>query len=178
MKRQAGFTLLEVIVALGVLAVGATAAFALLVAGAASGRRAEHEVNAALLAETVIDDLRDDVTIDLDLSDYPRVGALDPNDPATVANPPPQGANPDARYLARNETWSAYPDYRYDLALTALPDPTAPPDGPWRFLAEVEVRWSDQGQRRSAVYATVLVKGVTGRQLPQPPANPRTRRGP
>lgn len=168
-RRNQGFTLLEIIVALGVLAIGATAAFSLFVAGAASGRRAEHEVNAALIAETVIDDLRDDLTVDLDLTDYPSASAPDPNS----ATQPPAGVNPKTRWLARDGTATGFEDYKYDLAITPLDGPV--PDEPWQFLIEVEVRWSDQGTRRSAQYSTILLKGATGRELPQPDPSRRTR---
>lgn len=165
--RRQGFTLLEIIVALGVLAIGATAAFSLFVAGAASGRRAEHEVNAALIAETVIDDLRDDLTVDLDLSDYPS--ATDPN----AAPGAPAPLNPKTRWLARDGVWPGFEDYKYDLAITPLDGPV--PDDPWQFLIEVEVRWSDQGTRRSAQYSTIMLRSVTGRELPQPDPSRRPR---
>lgn len=161
-RARAGFTLLEIIVALGVLAVGATAAFSLLVAGAASGRRAEHEVNAALLAETVLDDVRADLTLDLDLTDYPSAASPDPD---TGAAPPP-GVNPETRWLARRATRTGFEDYTYDLAITPLAGPV--PETPWQFLVEVDVRWSDQGQRRGAEYATILLRNTAARELPQP----------
>jgi prepilin-type N-terminal cleavage/methylation domain-containing protein len=168
-SRRQGFTLLEIIVALGVLAIGATAAFSLFVAGAASGRRAEHEVNAALIAEAVIDDLRDDLTVDLDLSDYPSASAPDPNSGAA----PAAAINPKTRWLAKDGTATGFDDYKYDLAITPLDGPV--PDDPWQFLIEVEVRWSDQGTRRSAQYSTIMLKSVTGRELPQPDPSRRAR---
>jgi len=48
-----GFTLLEIIIAMGILAVGATTALALLVSATATGRHAEHLVNSSLMADSI-----------------------------------------------------------------------------------------------------------------------------
>ncbi|MGE0711107.1 MAG: prepilin-type N-terminal cleavage/methylation domain-containing protein [Planctomycetota bacterium] len=156
------FSLLEVIVAMGVLAIGATAAFALLVAAAAAGRRAEHEVNAALIAETALNDTTLDPGVRIE--DYPRVKDAEP---LPNEDPPPalRGAA-ESRYLVRNEEWPKYPGYRYDVVLTPLAGPV---DGdPWHFLVEVEVRWSQKGQRRSAIFQTIRIKTPTHLDPPQP----------
>ncbi len=58
---SSGFTLLEIIIALGVLAIGATTALALLVAATSTGRRAEHLVNSALVADAVLSDVETDL---------------------------------------------------------------------------------------------------------------------
>jgi prepilin-type N-terminal cleavage/methylation domain-containing protein len=168
MKRTRGFTLLEIIVALGVLAVGATAAFSLLVAAASAGRRAEHEVNAALIADSRIADLKADLSVDLDLSDLPTAAQVLEERQAAgrLAATPPLTPDPATRYVEHDATWDAYPDYTFDVALTPLPGPV--PDQPWEYLVEVEVRWSEQGQRRSASFASVLVRGLTHADNPQP----------
>lgn len=167
-SRQAGFTLLEIMVALGVLAIGASAAFALLVAAASAGRRAEHHVNAALLADTVIDDLKADVTFDLDLSDLPLASAVLAEQEQNGPLPPgsPTAPNPETRYVRRDAVSPSYPDYKYDVAITPIAGPV--PDQPWEFLIEVEVRWSDQGQRRNALFSAILVRTVTHLDNPQP----------
>lgn len=167
-SRRAGFTLLEIIVALGVLAVGATAAFALLVAAASAGRRAEHEVNAALLADTVIDDLKADVGLDLDLSDLPLASDVlaEQQQRGDALPGAPAAPNPETRYVRRDAVSPSYPDYKYDVAITPIPGPV--PDQPWEFLIEVDVRWSDQGQRRNALFSAVLVRTVTHLDNPQP----------
>jgi prepilin-type N-terminal cleavage/methylation domain-containing protein len=166
---QAGFTLLEIIVAMGVLAIGLTAAFALLVAGATSGRKAEHKVNSTLIAQRVINDLRGDLSLNLDLTQFPLASA-DQNPPPGFD---PAAVNPETRWLARDAVWSVYPDYRYDVAITPLlrldangdPDPNAEP---WEFLIEVEVFWLEKGQGNVARYATILVRGLTHRDNPVP----------
>src|SRR5690606_11244115 len=152
-SRRAGFTLLEIIVAMGVLAIGATAAFALLVAAASAGRRAEHQVNAALLADTVIDDLKADLTFDLDLTDLPLAAEVIAQRQARGDLPAdaPTAPNPETRYVDVDAVRPDYPDYKYDLAITPIEGPV--PDQPWEFLVEVDVRWSDQGQRRNALFS-------------------------
>lgn len=166
-SRRAGFTLLEIMVALGVLAIGATAAFALLVAAASAGRRAEHHVNAALLADTVIDDLKADVTLDLDLTDLPLATEV-VAELQSRGELPPDAPTPalETRYVRRDAVSPSYPDYKYDVAITPIAGPV--PDQPWEFLIEVEVRWSDQGQRRSALFSAILVRTVTHLDNPQP----------
>ncbi|MBL4846963.1 MAG: prepilin-type N-terminal cleavage/methylation domain-containing protein [Planctomycetes bacterium] len=161
MRHSRRFSLLEVIVALGVLAIGATAAFGLLVAAASAGRRAEHQVNASLLAESELNAVRLDPTIPL--TDYPLASEAE----AVVGEDAPPGAHLrgtqqdglETRYLVRDGAWSRYPGYRYDIAITPLQSPE--PNKPWEFLVELEVRWASKGRRRSARYSTVRVLSLT-----------------
>lgn len=160
LKQLKSFSLLEVIVALGVLAIGATAAFALLVAAAAAGRRAEHQVNASLLAESELNAVRLDPSIPL--SDYQLASEAE----AVPGEPVPPGqlvgaqaAGLETRFLVRDGAWSKYPGYRYDIAITPLPGPV--PNEPWEFLVELEVRWAQKGRRRSARYSTVRALSLT-----------------
>lgn len=81
--------------------------------------------------------------------------------------------NPKTRWLAKDGVWPGFDDYKYSLAITPLDGPV--PDDPWQFLIEVEVRWSDQGTRRSARSSTIMLKSVTGRELPQPDPSRRPR---
>ena len=156
--RQRGFTLLEVIVAMGVLGVGATAAFSLLVAGASAGRRAERSVEAALLAENVLDDLHADLNLALeDVESFPLASGVLPD---------AEGVNPETRLLVREGTWSAYPDYIYDVALTPLPGPD--PDQPWEYLVEVVVRYVTEPETPIATFELVVLRGVTHRDNPAP----------
>lgn len=166
---RAGFTLLEIIVALGVLAIGATAAFALLVAAASAGRRAEHQVNSALIADLVIDDLKSDVSFDMDLSDYPLASEVLAERQAAgqlPAGAPTTAPNPLTRFVERDTVLPSYPDYKVDVAITPIPGPVA--DQPWQFLVEVEVRWADQGQRRSSQFGVILTRTVAHIENPQP----------
>lgn len=169
--RAAGFTLLEVMVALGVLAIGATAAFGLLVAAASTGRRAEHEVQAALIAENAFNDLqRDMVSVQLDaLDDLPLAGSPEAPLPDPTLRPAAE-----TRYLLHHSrpeqypAWMrAFPGYSLDVTITPLEGPV--PDQAWQYLVEVDVRWSERGKRRGTTFATILLRGFTHLENPAPP---------
>ncbi len=162
--RRAGFTLLEVIVALGVLGIGLTAAFALLVAGASAGRRAEHATQAPLLADAVFADLGPALAQGLDLDALPRAAPDDAGAPAAAGQ-----AALDARWLVRDKAWVTDPGYQYDVAVTPLPGPAHDPATPRAYLVEVFVRWFERGQGKEARYATVLLRGATCVDLAPPP---------
>lgn len=59
MKRQAGFTLIEVLVAMGILSVGATAILSLFSAAMTLHQRSIDRVRAALMAEDVLARIED-----------------------------------------------------------------------------------------------------------------------
>lgn len=176
MSRRA-FTLLEVIVAMGVLAIGATAAFGLLVAATAAGKRAEHHVNAALLAELLFNDLHGYPLDDAALADLePVSSAEDAGSPAPAgtaengAEAPLPGiaAVGPTRYLARDLERSDYPGYTCDVLITPLEGPGG--GEAWHFLVEVEVRWSERGQRRGAAFAKVALRNASFKDRLAPPA--------
>lgn len=161
MRRTRGFTLLEVIVALGVLAIGATAALGLLVAGATAGRRAERHVDAALLAESLISDVRG---YPLDRAALDELEPWSPREQDPLAEPAPgadAGAAPPAetRFLARDLERADYPGYLADVLVTPLASPAG--GEVWHLLIEVEVRWSERGQDRSAIFSKVVLRTAT-----------------
>jgi prepilin-type N-terminal cleavage/methylation domain-containing protein len=180
--RSGGFTLLEIIVALGILAVGATTALALLVAAASTGRRAEHHVQAALLADSVIADLSADVTLSWTTDGLAPAGApeLTPaprppsSAPTPAATPAPTTDGLDLRespptksfYAKKDAVSPAYPDYHYDVIITPC---GGPPATPWEFFVEVDVRWSERSQRRQAVFSTVILRRVVHLDNDAPP---------
>jgi len=210
MRRGAsGFTLLETIIAMGVLAIGATTALALLVSATAMGRHAEHQVNAALIADSAFTDIeaelnggfspkklevleaapggaRSAATGDGPLRAAPPVdprwsgdqggGGGAPAPTSATPAPAPRGAknaagsNGPPRAFAedpfagaktywwkKGATSDAFPDYKYDVAITPV---GGPPDDPWEFLVEVVVRWTERGQKRDGLYQTILLKKV------------------
>jgi len=71
--RFRSFTLLEIMVSLGILAIGMSAAMGLFTAAAASGRRAEQAVQASLVADTVFSDIESRLTISFDFSTLQEV---------------------------------------------------------------------------------------------------------
>lgn len=215
-----GFTLLEIIIALGILAIGATTALALLVAATATGRHAEHLVNSALIADSVLSEVEGDLNgaftkkaldalepvVDApakpaSFGDGPirAVPYVDRNGippkpvrPAASPSPSPSKrpapapsptASPSAQrssgadtnefvgpprpfdddpfsgartvWYERDKVLPAYPDYKYDVALTPI---GGPPDDPWEFLVEVTVRWAERGAKKDASFQTVFLK--------------------
>ncbi|HZU96971.1 MAG TPA: prepilin-type N-terminal cleavage/methylation domain-containing protein [Planctomycetota bacterium] len=203
--RRSGFTLLETIIAMGILAVGATTALALLVAATATGRHAEHLVNSSLIADNVFTEVEADLNgsfgprkierLDVadgaarssTLTDGPirAVPPEDPNNPWVGQTPgkapptAPSGAATAGRAFsddpfagAKTYWWkkdqkpTAFPDYRYDVAITPI---GGPPDDPWEFLVEVVVRWTEKGQKRDGTYQTVLLKKLTHLDNEPPP---------
>lgn len=67
-KAKRAFTLLEIMVSLGILAIGMSAAMGLFTAAAASGRRAEQAVQASMVADTVFSNIESRLTMSFELS--------------------------------------------------------------------------------------------------------------
>ena len=152
-ERQSGFTLLEILIALGVLAVGITAVLGLLAAAISSGKRAQDQLNSALLAESIIAD----VEHDLDLSfDHSELDSLDSGDSDPFRT----------RVLVAEQESSTYPGYRFRALITPL---SGPQDMPDEFLLEVRVGWSERGQWREITYPAVVLRHESSRDRPAPP---------
>ncbi|MFH1421493.1 MAG: prepilin-type N-terminal cleavage/methylation domain-containing protein [Planctomycetota bacterium] len=89
---NSGFTLLEVIVALSIMMIGISSAFALFAAATALHKRSIDQTNSGLIAETVLSNLDLKLTTGIELSDLQIVN----------------GALPE------------YPNYTYELILVPL----------------------------------------------------------
>ncbi len=85
MRGARGFTLLEIIIALGILAVGSTAALALLVAATATGKHAENLVNSALIADTLFTEVEAELNGGFSPKKLERLD--------TVSNPAPRSSS-------------------------------------------------------------------------------------
>jgi hypothetical protein len=68
-KSKCGFTLIEIVVALGVLVIGVTSVFALFAAGGATHRKATSQNAAALISDSVFAHLRERFDIHAELDD-------------------------------------------------------------------------------------------------------------
>lgn len=138
-RRQSGFTLVEVVVALGLLLLGMTSILGLLSFGAALSRTAQLRNSAAAAAEAVV--------VDLEETLFPLVedehGKVVVGEPRVVQNRPVPG-HPDIRYSAE-----------------AVPDPLDDtPGGPLRYRVDVEIHWQTEGRRRSKTFTTLLLREV------------------
>ena len=67
-RARRAFTLLEIMISIGILAIGMSAAMGLFTAAAASGRRAEQAVQAAHIADFVFADVESQLTMSFDLT--------------------------------------------------------------------------------------------------------------
>lgn len=142
--RAGGFTLVEILVALGIMAFGVTVALGLFTLATRTHKRALDRTNAGLVAESAMAELRSTLTATSDLSGLASAGG------ASV-------------YLRRGGSYPGHEDYAYDLVLTPLDGDT--PDEADTFLAEVTVRWRATGKARTQVYSTVVVRRLAARDL-------------
>ncbi len=139
-SRRGGFTILEVLIAMGILLLGMSAVLGLLTFGATMTRNAALKGASASSVEAVVADLeegffpivRDEVTGET------SVGA-----PPPVENRPVPG-HPGLTYSARGT-----PDPKDTRAGGAL-----------RWRVDVEIRWMTSGRSRSRTFTTLLLRQV------------------
>lgn len=188
-RRLSGFTLLEIMIALGIMAIGLSAALGLFTAAAASGRRAELYVDSSHVADAVIAEVETVLTLDFDFGSLPLVTAQDleamglepqqlgapPADDGALGDPDldEEDGAPEAnragevegfRFIVKEEALPGFDDYKVWVVLSALPEE---PDPPNAFFCEVFVRWSFKGKRRGAQFQTVLLRRLSRADLPR-----------
>ncbi|MCX7803622.1 MAG: hypothetical protein N3A38_00395 [Planctomycetota bacterium] len=129
-------TLVEVLVALGILVVGMIGVLSLVTAAVRAQKRAVDEASAAELAETVMADLR----AKFETGSLPLGGM----GAAEISHP-------------------HYPGYRYTVRLIPTDenrpaDPRARGQAPPKaYFVEVEVIWAERGEKRSAAFRTFMI---------------------
>ena len=128
------FTLIEVLVAIGILALGCTAVLFLFTMGARSHRRAVDRTRAALLANALFDQIRADLATTLP-ERYTEDAGTKKISPIVDA------------------THADFPEFTYNVSFTPLYEGTF-------YTVVVEVRWGDKGlppdQRNSESYQSIL----------------------
>ncbi len=129
-SRQAGFTILEVVLAMGILVLAMTSLLGLFTFGAALTRTAALRTAAATAIEAVIADLEESL---FPLEDDGSVG-----DPRAIVDRPVPGA--------RGVVYSA----------TARMNP----DDPDEFAVDVRASWEASGVRRERSFTTLLLREV------------------
>ncbi len=129
--RRAGFTLLEVVLAMGVLVMGMSILLSLLTFGAALTKGAALRSRAATVIEAVVADLEESL---FPLAEDGSVG----EPPERLASRPVPGLK-GVLYKARTR-----------------PNPL----DPYEYVVEVEVSWSAEGQRRKKTFQTLLLREV------------------
>ena len=165
--RRAGFTLIEVVLAMGLLLLGATVILGLLSFGAAMARTADLRTLSAEAVDVVVADLEERL---FPLEDGGRAG-----EPAPIVDRPVPGHE------------------RLVYSATAVPEPVdddAPPVGR-EYRVDVEITWKGGGQARGRKFSILLVREVPfGERMrrafqrsqessaPVDPASPGTSSGP
>jgi type II secretory pathway pseudopilin PulG len=135
-RAARGMTLLEVMIATGILVFGMVAILAIILTAQRSHQRAVHETNAVQVANSILSELR----AQMDRGQLPE--AYSPDRPF--------------EQLPRHRD---YPDYRYAVTLKKLEpqrrNPKAPPLGE-EYYVEVKVFWSQRGEAQLATFQTVM----------------------
>jgi prepilin-type N-terminal cleavage/methylation domain-containing protein len=145
--RESGFTLVEVLIALAIMAVGVTAVIGVFLMATATHKRAVDETTSALFAETALAEVRGGLTASFDARRLP------------VAAPGP----PPVLVWKKGGRDPVYPGYACDVYVTPIDDPD--PDAADAFHVEVHVRFLASGKERESVFRTVMVRRVRWRDL-------------
>ena len=137
-ERGAGFTIIEVVLAMAILLIGMTAILGLLSFGAAMTRTAALRTGAAHSIEAVMADLEEGL--------FPLVVAANglevAGEPEDIVDRPVPG-HPGLVYSA-----------------VATPNPDSPPGAPLEYRVDVEISWSTRGATRSRTFTTLLLREV------------------
>lgn len=139
-RAHSGFTIVEVVVAMGILLLGMTAVVGLLSFGTALARTGELRTVGASVVEAAVADLEE------------RLFPLDASDPAfPIAGPPPEEVErpvpgrPEIRYVARTRP---------------NPDQVDWPGGPLEWRVDIELRWQAGGSTRKEQFTTLLLREI------------------
>jgi len=130
LTRRSGFTLVEVLVALGILLFGLTAVLGLLTFGSALSRSAHLRTVGASAAEAVVADLEETL--------FPLQEDGEAGDPRPIADRDVPGF-PTLIYSAR-----------------ARPNPARPRE----YRVDVQMRWQSGGVERERSFTTILLREV------------------
>ncbi len=129
--NRAGFTLLEILIALVILVLGVAAVLPLFAVGTQSHRRALDQTHAGLIAPRIAARIQESLT------------DIKPGDIR------------DAEFVEYGK------DYRYDATFARLvPSNSADPLGDAAFLLKVTVKWKESGQDRVETFETVVLRRI------------------
>jgi hypothetical protein len=134
-SRRGGFTIVEVLVALGILLFGMTAVIGMLTFGSALSRTALLRTSAAASAQAVVADLEETL--------FPLVETGSPAD---------ADAGPPGEIVDR-----ALPGMP---AVTYTARARANPKRPLDYRVDVEMSWTAGGMLRAMVFTTILVREI------------------
>jgi len=133
LQRSSGFTLIEILLAIGILAIGITAVLSLFMMGARSHRRATDRTRSALLADTLVNQIRADLAETLPANRYNEVGNyIWLRDRATDKDIKLENQNPASH--------ADFPEFRYYVTFAKLY-----PDGRDYYKVKIIVVWDTAG---------------------------------
>ncbi|MEM9378842.1 MAG: hypothetical protein AAGB93_02755 [Planctomycetota bacterium] len=136
-RREGGFTLMEVLLAAGLLALGMSMILGVFNFGSALSRTAELRALSASTVEALVDDLEESLF------------ALEED--GTVGEPRP----------IRDREVPGRPGVLYSVVATGNPDTVEPGTGlPGEYFVDIEVRWRSAGVKRSASWTTIMLREV------------------
>ncbi len=136
---RAGFTIIEVLVALAILVFGMTAIIGMLTFGAALTRTALLRTSAAAASQAVVADLEE---------------TLFPPTPAGVANADAEGEVA-APLEVKDRPLPSMPDVVYSARAEENPR------RPLEYRVDVEMSWKAAGVRRATRFSTILVREIS-----------------
>ena len=142
-RRRAGFTLIEVVLALFLLLIGMTSILGMLSFGAAMARTAELRSTAAYSVQAVVADLEESLfPLESD-----ELGNEIAGEPREIVDRPVPG---DSRLV-------------YSARATPNPEPEArrsDSGAPLEYRVEIEIAWREGGRKRSRKFETLLLREV------------------
>jgi len=135
-RRERGFTIVEVVVAMGILLLGMSSILGLLTFGTALARTGELRATGAAAVEAVVADLEERL---FPLGDDPFGDPGEP--PEELERELPSGIV-------------------YRVRTTPDPEELERPGGPLEYRIDVELSWQAGGERRTRAFTTLLLREV------------------
>ena len=149
MQPKAGFTIVEIILAMAILLIGMTSVLGLLSFGAGMARNAQLRSASAASVEAVLADLEEAL--------FPLV--REGSTQRLVAGPPHQISNRGVRGHP-----GLFYDARATLAARTPPDasekPSTGPTPPEVYAVEIDMHWETSGQARSKTFRALFPRRV------------------
>lgn len=135
----AGFTVLEVVLAMFVLLIGMTSLLGLFSFGASLARTAELRSGSARAIDSICADLEETL--------FPWVEL----DGAEIAGEPA---------VIEGRAVPGHPGLTYSARATPDPDELARPGGPLEYRVDVQIAWTTRGSERTKNFTTLLLREV------------------
>lgn len=136
---RGGFTLLEILIAMAILALGVTSVLGLLTFGAALTRTASLRGQSAAAVEAVVANLEERL--------FPLVdedGVKQAGEPVDVVDQPIEG----------------FPELTYSARAIGDPSEIAAHGRALQYKVEIEVAWKSRGQRKARTFETLLLREI------------------